>query len=665
MNAETLKLVFEINDLPTGSIQAVYTFESGSGCLLFNDLYTTGEQVSSGDITRPIVETSPAVSTACSSHVIDNLSTSSGLFTGADVFQVVEKIPTGGWTFFVDYNEPVSTRGNVARVLVSTMNDYTGASGFNFGLNASNRPYFEYMDSGNSRKILTHSKDVGINNLISVSQTVNTLLVTNHDIGSFEHESEEFQLTDFVPSDTLNIGNFPTGNNPNYAGFSGNMDSFILYKKSLGGDTQNLIAENYFYSGIQSGRTDQTLVSGLEVTGVDINLSGLTGTGITGYISSLYETIETCLCGDINFYKNSGVSGELFGQVVTYLTGSGYVTGLDFTEISPTKSVNYGKTLKYAEQGITFLDKVPADSVVELYSFTTFYPDLLNLQASLVTQSEFFTSTGYSGGNINVFGNGLAQYSGSEFTIVNGQLGSKSINFTNNNFSGSDTIIFDRISGDQNSVYTFSGFNVTGLNILNSGSGYASIPTVIFLGGENVAATAITGEADGTTKVIGLILTSGGSGCVTPPTVTISGGSPSVTATAEAFIDQNNYVLSTTDPNDIYLAGYKLVSGLDYTQTASNVSLVAPQVQNSRYSTGNAIFLPRISDNYIHFTGVANQFVNTRTNLVEEQVWLNGKRVVRDQDYVRVSNASLMKPPAFITVFGNTIYNNSNNFFNT
>jgi hypothetical protein len=665
MDAETLKLIFGINDLSTGSIQAVYTFESGSGCLLFNDLYTTGEQAYNGDVTRPVVETSPAISTSCSSHVMDNLSTSSGLFTGADVFQVVEKIPTGEWTFFADYNEPVSTQGNMARVLVSTMDNYTGTSGFNFGLNASNRPYFEYIDSGNSRKILTHSKDVGINNLISVSQNVDTILITNHDIGSFEHESEEFQLSDFVASDTLNIGNFPTGTNPNYVGFSGNMDSFILYKKSLAGDTQNIIAENYFYSGIQSGRTDQTLVSGLEVTGVDINLSGLTGTGITGYVSTLYQTIETCLCGDINFYKNSGVSGELFGQVVTYLTGSGYVTGVDLTEIPSTRIVNYGKTLKYAEQGIMFLDKVPADSVVELYSFTTFYTDLLNLQASPVQDSEFFTSTGYSGGNINVFGNGLAQYSGSEFTIVDGQLNSKNINFTNNNFSGSDTIIFDRISGDQNSVYTFSGFSVTGLDVVNSGSGYTSVPTVIFSGGENTAATAITGEADGTTKVTGLILTSGGSGHVIAPTVTISGGEPSVTATAEASLNQNNYTLSTTDTNDLYLNGYKLLSGLDYTQTASEVTLVAPQVQNSQYSTGNAIFLPRISDNYIHFTGTANQFVNTNIDLVEEQVWLNRKRVMLNEDYLRVSNVSLMKSPTFITGFSNTIYNNSNNFFNT
>ena len=76
-------------------------------------------------------------------------------------------------------------------------------------------------------------------------------------------------------------------------------------------------------------------------------------------------------------------------------------------------------------------------------------------------------------------------------------------------------------------------------------------------------------------------------------------------------------------------------------------------------------FLPRISDNYIHFTGTANQFINTNIDLVEEQVWLNRKRVILNEDYLKVSNVGLMKSPTFITGFNNTIYNNSNNFFNT
>jgi hypothetical protein len=666
VNASDLNTVFVNNDLSTGLIQAVYTFESGSGCILFNDLYPTGEQVQSGNLTLPIVEKSPAVSITCSSSVIDNLSTSSGIFTGAETLQVIEKINTGDWTFFIDYKQDDSNHGNTARVLVSTMSDYTGASGFNFGVNGSNRPYFEYIDSGSVRRIHTHPKDVGINNLISVSQTENAVLITNHDIGSFQHESHQFEINDFVESDTLYFGNFPTGTNVGYAGFSGDVDSFILYKGALAGEDQNIIAENYFYSGIQSGFTSGTLVSGREVTGVDVNLTGLTGTGITGYVSVIHETIESCLCGDINFYKNSGVSGELFGQVVTYLTGTGFVTGQDFTEIGPQRINDYSKTLKYAEKGITFLEKVPDDSVVEVYSFETFHTDKLNLPTTFVGgASVFFTFTGYTGGNINVFANGLAQYSGTEFTVVDDLLGSKNIDFVNNNFSGSDNVIFDIITGTQSSLYTFSGFDVTGLNLLTSGSGYTSVPEVIFNGGENAAATAITGESGGTTKVTGLTLISGGSGFITAPTITIQGGGASTAATAEAFIDQNNYTLSSTDYNDPYLNGYKLVSGLDFTQTASAITLIATQVQNSKYTTGNIIFLPRINSDYLNFTGTASQFVNTNISLVEEQVWLNGKRVELDKDYIKVSNLSLLKPSGFVTGFNNTIYNNTNDFFNT
>ena len=75
--------------------------------------------------------------------------------------------------------------------------------------------------------------------------------------------------------------------------------------------------------------------------------------------------------------------------------------------------------------------------------------------------------------------------------------------------------------------------------------------------------------------------------------------------------------------------------------------------------------MPRINNNFTHVTGSAAQFVNTQTALVEEQVWLNGQRMLRDEDYIRVSNISLLKSPSFITGFDNIIYNNDNDFFNT
>ena len=84
MNSETLNTIFTINSLPTGLIQAVYTFESGSGCLIFNDYYPTGEQVYNGDVTRPVLETCPAVSISCSANVVNNLNTSSGVISGTE-----------------------------------------------------------------------------------------------------------------------------------------------------------------------------------------------------------------------------------------------------------------------------------------------------------------------------------------------------------------------------------------------------------------------------------------------------------------------------------------------------------------------------------------------------------------------------------------------------
>ena len=187
---------------------------------------------------------------------------------------------------------------------------------------------------------------------------------------------------------------------------------------------------------------------------------------------------------------------------------------------------------------------------------------------------------------------------------------------------------------------------------------------MVFSGGENTFATALTGSIGGTTKVTGLVLQSGGSGHVVAPTISITGGGAVINASGEAFIDQSNYTLSTSNSNDPYLAGYKLVSGIDYTQTSSEISLISSQIQNSRYTTGNVIFLPRISENFVKFTGVAEQFVDTNIDLIDEQVWLNGKRIIINQDYIKVFDQGLSKSPKFITGFNNTIYNNDNNFFN-
>lgn len=75
-----------------------------------------------------------------------------------------------------------------------------------------------------------------------------------------------------------------------------------------------------------------------------------------------------------------------------------------------------------------------------------------------------------------------------------------------------------KIAGGSNVTGTF---NFTTLNIISSGSGYTSAPSVVFSGGgcsnEPAATTTIAGG-----MVNGIALTSAGSGCTTAPTVTIA-----------------------------------------------------------------------------------------------------------------------------------------------
>ena len=65
-------------------------------------------------------------------------------------------------------------------------------------------------------------------------------------------------------------------------------------------------------------------------------------------------------------------------------------------------------------------------------------------------------------------------------------------------------------------------YTITGIKVVNGGSGYTAVPTVQITGGGGTGATATATVSAG--KVSAIAVTSGGSGYTTTPTVTISGG---------------------------------------------------------------------------------------------------------------------------------------------
>ena len=687
MNASDLKKVLNENLFDTGTINSVYTFDKGDSCIIYNDVYNTGDQLYTGDVTKPILELTPGISVGCGTDLTSNLN-GSGIFNRNDVMRCGDTVPwTSDFCFFVDYTSTEITDKNVATILLTSMDSYTGTSGFIFGVNSANKAFFESIDPNGEKSIVTTSESLGYSNLVSVSYNSGILNITNHDIGSLIHETESFTVNQVQPSTLLHVGNFPTGENPpTYTGFKGSMETVQLYNAGLPIEQQNIIADNFFKTGITASFTSGVEITGLaEFTGVNVLTGVITGSGITGFEPNVFSTVETCAFGDVTFFKDSGVSGFFLGNKVEYVSGTGVNSIIVEQEFPAQSFYNDQKAQKYSEQGIVFTPLVKSGSTIEIYSQKQLDNlDRLDLTATYINGDDtWYTASGYTTGNINIYANGLAQFSGTPETvpnpldgnfceIVENPQGGLFLDFPSYNaFSGADTVVFDIITGVQQ-LKTFSGYSLNSISVTRGGSGYTSVPTVVIgssTSGQGASGVAVTGSgADLNVKVTSITVSSPGSGFIYPPTITLSGGgAPTQTATASSSLNTNNIAIAVSGNKDVYLNGYKLISGINYTQTSTNVSLLASSIQeDSRYATGhNLLFLPRNTGEYFRYTGITSEdinFLNVDLPLIDELTWVNGKRMI---NYSKVSNLSLLKTPFYLTGLAVPLYSTENTFFNT
>ncbi len=110
--------------------------------------------------------------------------------------------------------------------------------------------------------------------------------------------------------------------------------------------------------------------------------------------------------------------------------------------------------------------------------------------------------------------------------------------------------------------------------------------------------------------------------------------------TTDVIFSNGDYILS-----DIYLNGQKLISGLNYNQTSTTLTVYKDSLSNGELS-----FYPKIqARDYI--TGNIN-IIKTNSGIAEEFIWFNGIKLEKDVDYRKVSCIGLLN---------NTIYNSSFN----
>ena len=115
---------------------------------------------------------------------------------------------------------------------------------------------------------------------------------------------------------------------------------------------------------------------------------------------------------------------------------------------------------------------------------------------------------------------------------------------------------------------------------------------------------------------------------------------------------------------DVYLDGKKLISGIEWSGTASAIEIDASSSESGTY-----FFLPLHSEAYTYLsgnrvTGVAAQFVNSNTKLINEQIWLDGLRQKEGVDYTKTSTYSILNSEKYLTGFTDLIFNNDTGFFN-
>lgn len=685
MNSGTLIDFFNGRSLSTGSIVGLYNFTTGTGCIVFNDYYNTGKQLITGNINKPKYDFYPAISIGCTNNILINNPVGSGYFAYSDILRIGDTI-TGSedWTFFINYRKEALDDGNVAAVLATTMGSYTGQSGFTFGVNSVNHPFLEYVNDQGVKKGVTSNHALGVQNLISVSKVGEDINITNHDVrgpNGIGHLSTSFRASGITDSNVWHLGNFPnTGQvNPSYTGFSGYMDDFLLLQGGLPLPQQNVLAETFFQSGIQTGYKSGYLISGLKTSGVIINPTGITGTGVTGMLDRIYDTVQSCLCNEIVFYKDSGVTGYLTGEVVSFMTGSGYATGIDYIDKPGLIQWDYPYIKQHAEHGLSFISKINPTDRYEVYSYNEFYhiSTLINHSGDYNAGFDHYTmDTGYIGGNVNAYLNGTGLYSGVDFNIVEGQggaIGMHAVEVIPTGIYGSeDTLMYDKISGVGQTGTIYTGFAVTGVAVTVGGEGYTSVPTILFEGGGGAGAVAsgVTG-APPDNSVTSITVISGGSGYTSVPTITFSGGVPSIlSGSGTAALDSTDITISVTN-KDVYVGGLKLISGLDYTQTATQTTITATQLQNGKYTqTGlyDLFFLPRYQTSFNNETGLVSQYVQTSFSLIDEQVWVGGKRLLINKDYYKVSRLGTMKKTDFVPIVNDSFYSleidEPNSFFN-
>lgn len=325
------------------------------------------------------------------------------------------------------------------------------------------------------------------------------------------------------------------------------------------------------------------------------------------------------------YYDEVYVSGD---NIVTGGNISSGITGQAFIQVGEITGLGSEKFYIYETSGITgfitgeiilsnpilttgtFTGTTLIDTLIPKYDTDNFYENTI-----LITQSNQFrnlddkdiyevyaldnTGEGYP---YSIYYNGLYN----RYTVLN---------------QVPDKYIYLYINGvlQKSGVLADNHFNISGDQISSNFVGFSDLGSYRYY-------TGFTGFATGITSIDSY--------------------------SSDIIFSNGDYILS-----DIYLNGQKLISGLNYNQNSTTLTIYKDSLSNGELS-----FYPKIQyRDYI--TGNIN-IIKTNSGIAEEFIWFNGIKLEKDLDYRKVSCIGLLNNTTYNSSFSEGIWNtDSNGFF--
>lgn len=513
--------------------------------------------------------------------------------TGATLLSTVSKSPV---EYYDEFGVPYSDTVNM---------------GFEFGLTANNRLFFEFYDS-DGPKVFVSNFDLADKSSVFLNVANRTASFGYYNFLENTITSNSFNFNSqfiFNPTGGIFIGKNPLSlNSYNYnKQFEGYLEQLLFSSPSIYQYEIENINKSFISNYIPASQFyNETLLTG--VTGVTTGSSGeeilLTGFlyGITGYTTG-FLGVDTVITG-IEFVETGTYTDDfgnieigyeevpLFGEVVVtgFIPLSGILRLVESGTIKENVSGAENRLQEFGKSNINLLSQLDNEDLVEIQTITGNFDTKLvkNLTSSYnnVSKNYVFQSIKSvpESANYILFANGLVTTSGSGINIGN-------VYSSNILISGGDYIITKK------GEFLFSNFD----------------------GSHNIFGDLLSGNI----------------------------------IVENNFSKNNSGILNTSniDNYQLFLNGQKLSSGIHYNNSFEDLFVILGQNISGKLVLAPANFNQNI-------TGSNNIYILNNFYSNYSQVYKNGIRQTLNFDYIENGKFTLNNGAAILDIKRNSVYNN-------